>query len=894
MSREPVSDDDNELLDLAATVADGKAIDWAELESAARTDRERRLVRQLRFVAGVAAASGDAHVLTRLSASSARSAAAVRHGRAAERAGGPGSGAHSHDTGPRETWGRFELDGELGRGTLGTVFRAWDPQLERYVAVKLLRAERRDAPEWRGRVLDEGRLLARVQHRNLVNVFEAVDHDDIPGLCMELVEGRTLEDRVERDGVLSAGEAIVTGEEVCLALAALHREGLLHRDVKARNVVREDGGRYVLMDLGAGHATSTADPGQGTPLYSAPEVLAGGAATVRSDVYSVGVLLYYLVTGEFPVEAESIDDLRDAHRAGRYVSLLERRPDLPVPFASVVERALEPDPGRRYDTAIGLRQALAGANGAIAVLTSGGSPVPIAAPQPARGWTSHGVPWTRPAAAAGLIAATVTIVVALGAALWKPLVDAGSAAEPIRLAVLPLENLGPDPDYLAAGLTVELIRQLGRNPGFRVISDTASSRTELRGRSTAEVAQALGVGYVLRGALTREEDGRAVALRLVTPDDRQEWDGRFQAASLGGSVRLASTAARHLGSALSPDTEPAAEAVEPLSPDAAEQWVLAGRLMASREPADLQRAHQLLLDLVEAEPAFARAHAALAASYRQLQLAALLLPADAYRQGIEAARRALALDPDLQEAHVAVADLQFYYAWDWDGAAEEYRRACELNRSDDWALTQFSRLLAAAGEVESALEMARDSRTLMPRSVEAEGTYGIALYYAREYEKAAEVLQAALGMNGGERATMRLALGRTLTELGDQQAALTELERAVAESGGVPVYVAELARVHAVAGNGADARRLLSTLEGQLARGEALLDAQHFAYVYAALGDADRAFDYLDAAVQDQSAGVLWARVDPRLDALRGDPRFGRFIERIGGLSPSVAARVAG
>src|SRR6185369_7280564 len=187
-------------------------------------------------------------------------------------------------------WGHLEIRGEIGRGASGTVYRAWDPKLAREVALKLLAPDALDSKD----ALAEGQLLARLNHPHIVRVFGADEHDGANGVWMELLDGETLDEIVARDGVFSPEETLLIGIDLAGALSAVHAASLLHRDVKARNILRERGGRIVLMDLGAGRAATTSGPAgdeTGTPMYMAPEVLAGGAATVRSDIYSLGVLL---------------------------------------------------------------------------------------------------------------------------------------------------------------------------------------------------------------------------------------------------------------------------------------------------------------------------------------------------------------------------------------------------------------------------------------------------------------------------------------------------------------------------------------------------------------------------------------------------------------------------
>jgi hypothetical protein len=260
------------------------------------------------------------------------------------------------------TWGGLEILEPIGRGGFGQVYRARDPALARDVALKIIDVPSRD-PARIADVLREGRLLARVRHTNVVTIYGAQESAGAVGIWMELIEGRSLADLVRRDGPMGPEEASVIGVSVCRAVAAVHGAGLVHRDVKAQNVMRGSGGRIVLMDFGAGLELEDvrrhgAQLPTGTPLYMAPELLGGQTPTPASDIYSLGVLLFFLVTGLHPVEGRTITDVVLAHGLGQRRLLSDVRPDLPDAFVKVVERALSGSPERRYATAGAMMRAL--------------------------------------------------------------------------------------------------------------------------------------------------------------------------------------------------------------------------------------------------------------------------------------------------------------------------------------------------------------------------------------------------------------------------------------------------------------------------------------------------------------------------------------------------------
>jgi tRNA A-37 threonylcarbamoyl transferase component Bud32 len=350
-------DEDSDLLDrLAGSVADGDSIDWEQFAQLPPDDPRRRLLEHLRIIAEIAEhhrSAVDDPVAVASTGPAFDGYAHVGHVRMAD-PGGPEGGIGQ--------WGHLVLRRKIGQGAFGEVFHAHDTWLDHPVALKLLKPEIARA-DFSSRILHEARRLARVRHPNVVSVHGADMHDGRVGFWMDLIEGNTLAD-VLAAGRFSAGEATHIGQEVCLALAAVHRANLVHRDVKAQNVMRAaDGGRIVLMDFGAGEfigGTTTPGRVRGTPLYLAPEILTGHAASVSTDVYALGVLLYHLVTGQFPVNGTSLDSLLDAHMKGERRRLRDARPELPASFVRIVERAIDPDPARRFASAGEFYEALGG------------------------------------------------------------------------------------------------------------------------------------------------------------------------------------------------------------------------------------------------------------------------------------------------------------------------------------------------------------------------------------------------------------------------------------------------------------------------------------------------------------------------------------------------------
>jgi eukaryotic-like serine/threonine-protein kinase len=319
--------------DLAGAILDGRAVNWTATET--NTAGDRSLVPYLRTIERIA------ELYRRAEASPSSESVPV------DDAARPPSSKSV----PTE-WGHLRVRERIGLGAFGEVYRAWDSKLDRDVALKLLHAHR-SLSDGGAAVLEEGRLLARVHHRNVVSIYGADRFDDRVGLWMELIDGETLQQAVQRGRAFSPADAVRIGIELAGAIGAVHDAGLLHRDVKPHNIMLALDGRVVLMDFGSGHDARTGEPFglSGTPLYLAPELLAGRPPSVSTDIYSVGVVLFYLLTRTYPVRGETLRDLYVAHQGRPASDVRLLRPDVPRALALVIARALDADPCNRQPTA---------------------------------------------------------------------------------------------------------------------------------------------------------------------------------------------------------------------------------------------------------------------------------------------------------------------------------------------------------------------------------------------------------------------------------------------------------------------------------------------------------------------------------------------------------------
>ena len=856
-----MSGPDAALLALAESIADGTDVDWEAAEAGA-TPEERAVIRQLRVLSDLAGLHRSMPAPVDETTSMARKTAAA-----------PAIGS----------WAHLALIERLGGGTFGDVYRAWDRHLEREVALKLLRGERPDEDLNTSRIANEGRLLARIRHANVVCVHGVAVHDQRVGLWMELVRGVTLEQQLAISGPFSAREAAMIGVDLCRALASIHAAGLIHRDVKAQNVMREDGGRIVLMDLGTGreadsHSGRAIRELAGTPLYLAPEIFVGAPASALTDVYSLGVLLYRLVSGSFPVRAATVDELEVRHAEGALVHLRDMRADLPSAFVRVIDRAIAPEPAKRYQSAGELEAAL---------LESLGERTPVIAtvtlPEPIQDRSRR---WSRAAAIAGGVAAALLVAV-VGWPSIRSRLPIGAPASGIHsVAVLPLVNVSADPrqEYFADGITDELIAALGTMPNVTVISRTSVMQFKGSTKTVSEIARALHVDAVLEGSVRVIDGGspsgaaarriRLNARLMYAGSDSPAWSRTFEAigdeaTALHRQV-VAAIAERTVNHSARP--APQSGSVDFTAYD----LYLRGRYaFNARSKEGLEEAVQYFQQAIARDSKYAKAYAGLADAYTMLAAYEVMQYADTLGRAWAAATTAVELDNTLGEAYASLG-LVHEDRLEWDAADVAFKRAIELNPGYASAHHWYATHLSQRGRFADALRQLDTAALLDPLSAPVVGERANVLLLARRYDEAIAVAEKALQLDG------RLLQPRTVTARafglkGEFDRAFAAMDGAAAinaKNDDVRVYTGCLL---ALSGRRNEAIEIGREL------GDAYLSAQtghavDIGAIYASLGDRDTAFAWLERARESRDPWVPWVMFDPFYDPLRGDSRFAPFL----------------
>ena len=820
------------VLDLLASVADGHTPEWDGLETGS-VAADPRALRVLRTIAGVA----EVH----------RSLEAVDE---------PATGQLGAAASP-PSWGPLVLKEKLGSGSSADVYRAHDGHLDCDVALKLFKSQPGGAREQTGRRLREARMLARVRHDNVVRVFGADEHAGRLGMWMELVEGRTLEQELTERGRWSGREAAAAGQELCRALAAVHGAGFTHGDIKAHNVVREEGGRLVLMDFGAGRSrVSDERPHSGTPLYLAPEVLAGAPPGVESDLYSLGVLLYHLVTKGYPITAASVEELKAKHARRESLPLANLRPDLDLPFVRVVERALAPNPEERYRSAGEMEAALAQALGTIT-------------PEPARLWTRRRQMY------AALIAVSV---ITAGAAI--PLLD--SAPTKDSIAVLPFRTLGGETHtaQISEGVSADLTSLLARVPGFHVVSGVSVQQFRETSKPASEIGRALGVEVLVAGMV--QVSGGQVSVNVELVDcrtSRQIWSQRYDRAAddlFSTQSEVAQSIVSELKGRLSASDAKLLER-KPMQYRAFEQYSLGRYHWNKRTPDGLRRSIQYFTEAARADPDAALPYAGLSDAYVLAGVYGVLPTIEAQKQAEIAALKGVELDPTLAEAYAALGSIR-QEQLRWPEAETALRKAVDLRPGYSPARHWYALLLMSHGRFDEAIEQMRTGLAQDPLSVAARGALGFIYYMKGDLPAALENYRAAIELE--DRGWLQRALAIAEIAAGAPDQALAALDRIAPGSEPASDLNAIRASVYALTGRGQQARDLL--LDNPAAAGTGSASGIEQAAARFALRDEDLAFQWLEAALANRQNEIQYLAVEPRFQGVRGHPRFRALLAQAG------------
>ncbi len=832
----------------------------------------------------------------------------------------------------------------LDRGGMGEVFLAEDTKLGRHLALKLLLSEYTRDPRRLSRFGQEARAASALNHPNIITIYEIGQAGDRHYIATEYVDGETLRRRVKR-APFGVGEALDVAAQIASALAAAHSKGIIHRDIKPENVMLRPDGYVKVLDFGlaklleksgekssADHEAETMEmhaahtnPGavMGTAWYMSPEQARGLPLDARTDVWSLGCVLYEMLAGRPPFDGETASHV--------IVSILEDEPEplgecvpgLPAELERIVERALAKEREERYGSAgelledlRRLRQRLE-AEGATSSGESTASVNLVArdtkptreelstnlvsaadtavasgraarAARAARTTGEHSrdaQDTRRRGPAKSLVAAALVGLVALVLGVYVFVVRR-NAPRPIEaVAVLPFANVGGDPgaEWLSDGITESLINSLSPVAGLKVMSRNSVFRYKGRDVEPYKAGRELGVTAVLAGQVAQRGDGGlVVSVELIdTRDNTQMWGEQYTRTTSDVLVvqeEIARDIAARLRSRLRGGG--GEEPKRHTSDNEAYQDYLRGRYFWNKRSADgFRRAVQYFNRAIERDPSYALAYAGLADTYALMSDYSIVPPREAMPKARAAALRAIELDETLSEAHTSLAFVRMAFDWKWEEAESDFRRAIELNPNYATAHQWYASYLVQVGRSGEALAEIRRAQELDPLSAIISANAGLYLYYARDYDAATEQLRKTLEVDDNF-GVAHLYLGYAyLQQAGRANDAVAELQKAVKLMGEDPETLSALGHAYAVAGRRADAEAVLAQLRGLGERG--YVSPYFVAVVYAGLGDRDRAFNALEESFRDRHPGMILLKSDPRFDPLRKDARLSGLIRRI-------------
>jgi len=737
--------------------------------------------------------------------------------------------------------GRYRIERELGAGGMAIVYLAEDLRHHRLIAVKTLRPELA-VGIGAERFLVEIEIAAALTHPHILPLYDSGEADGLIYYVMPYVEGPSLRDRLDAEHRLPVPEALKIAREVVGALDYAHRRGLVHRDIKPENIMLYEDAALVTdfgiaLGLRSGHGGRLSEAGIiiGTPAYMSPEQAMGDPVDRRSDLYSVGCVLFEMLAGTPPYAGDTAMAITAQKLVDPLPPLHAQRDEVPREVEAALARALACKADDRYASAAEFAAALE--------LAAGEPP-----PRTRRSGTGD------------------------------------DAARGSSIAVLPFADLsaGPENEFFSDGITEELTNALSKLEGLHVVARASAFAFKGRQEDVREIGRQLGVGTVLEGSVRRAGKRVRVTAELVNvADGYRLWSERYDRQvddvfaiqdEIAGAIADV-LEAKLLGAPKAYAQEPARKG----DPKAYEHYLRGRHHWNQRTTSALDRSIEEFEQAIAVDPQHAASYAGIADSYVILGVYSHRPPDEVMPKAKAAAEQALAIDASLAEAHTSLACVRALYEWDWAAADAGFRRAIAHNpqyaTAHQWyamnCLVPQGRFDAAQAELERAL-------ALDPLSLAVNTSVGLRHFYERQLASAARALRGTLELNQ-DFGTAHYFIGHVHIAMGRYDEAIVALERAVTLQEGSAETTAALATAHALAYHRAEAEALLAELERR-AR-EVYVSPALVAQVHLALGDPAPALDRLEEAASRRTADLVWLRVHPIYDSVRGHPRFRALLE---------------
>ena len=792
---------------------------------------------------------------------------------------------------------QYRIVEKIGEGGQGTVYRAVDTTLDRPAVVKVLPPALTDSASNLVRFEREAKLASSLDHPNICTIFGLHKVDGIHFIAMQYVEGRNVRELVAGKP-LDLRQALSIAIQVTNALAAAHARGIVHRDIKARNVMVASNGTVKVLDFGLAkliepeHASSS-DPQltevgvpYGTSTYAAPEQAQGLPVDHRGDIFSTGVLLYEMLAGTWPFRGKTALDVRYAVVYHKPKPIAEARGEdslLIQRLQPILDQALAKEPNDRYQRIEDMRSDLQEVLREIDGDSTFGSTLTDATQSiaPRMLPTPHGF-WTRPRLITALVVSAVLVALLSFLAFRRS--RSAEASAPINsLAVLPFSNTDSSTEYLSDGITESLIENLSQLPDLKVKSSSTVFHYKGNSRDPKEIGKELGVHALLSGSIIQRGDELAVSVELIdVRDDSHIWGERY-GRKVSEVVTLPQQISRDVSQRLRARTDVMdhAQITRNYSPDSeAYRLYLQGRYHWNKRTVEgLRKGIDYFDQAIMRDQDYGLAYAGLADCYVLLNVYNVASADASYPKAEAAANRALAINPNLAEAHTSLAFVTYRYHLKWAEAEQHFKQAIALNPNYATAHQWYSSYLAALGRLDESVSEARTAHELEPFSLTIYSDYVRSLYYAGQLDQAHS---EALKLYDMDRNFARAyyELGLVLEAQGKLEEAIAAFRNALKSAPDNVTAITALGHAEALAGKKADAERLIARLQ-ELSKQQYVSPFQT-AVIYAGLGDRKQALDWLEKSRAERFNWLPFLQVDPVFKNLRSEARFIELAKSLG------------
>jgi serine/threonine-protein kinase len=787
-----------------------------------------------------------------------------------------------------QTISQYKILEKLGEGGMGIVYKAHDMKLDRIVALKFLPSHLTASETERARFLQEARAASALNHAHVCTIYDIKEEGDRQFIVMEFVDGVTLRHKVPLG---KSSEAIGYALEIGEALQEAHSKGIVHRDIKAENIMVNSRNQVKVMDFGLAKLKGSlkltkASSTVGTLAYMAPEQLEGGEVDARSDIFSFGVLLFELLTGKLPFRGEHEAAMMYSIVNEQPESLLKFRPDAPPELERIINRAVEKEPEDRYQSAADmvseLRRVQKQSSKVSRSSLSGSRPIMEAQVTPATA-SSAGM---RPARTGkGKVFLLIALVVILGGGAAAYFSFFGSHQTIDSIAVLPFTNAGNDPnsEYLSDGITESLINSLSQLPGLTVMSRSSVFHYKGKDIDPQKAGKELGVKAVLTGSVTQRADNLVVSAELVNVSNNTHLWGDQYNRKLSDVLAVQSEISKEISDRLSlklGGEDQKRLAKNPTENTEAYELYLKGRFYWNKRRADnLLTSMDYFTQAIAKDPNYALAYAGLASAEGIFPEYSGLSSEEYTLKSKAAATKALELDPTLAEPHAVLGLLNGDFYHDWQGAEREFKRAIELNPNFPTTHHWYSICLTSECRFDEALAEINRALQLDPLSLIINENVGDVYLFKKEWDKSEEQFKKTLaldasfpGAHGG--------LGWAYFYQGKLEESLSEFEKYRATSNSAPLSLSNLGYLYARSGKRDKAMEILNVMLELSGKGNSV--AVPIAIVYVGMGENDKALTWLEKGVEVNEPYARGLKAILALDPIRSEPRFVVLLKKIG------------